>query len=231
MGYLNNSSITVDAILTKKGRELLAQGANAFQITQFALADDEIDYSLWNTDHPLGTAYYGATIENMPLTEAVPDETQVMKYKLVTLSGRRISKIPIIDLGVTETQVFKSPRVLKVTPQVLNAQGDKFNEFYGYSAILSSDDLGIISAATPTPAQKQGQDSAQTVSPQANPTEGDKTVTVTGMTFEFRPALSEIRAKQGTITIVANETGAQSVIYLDIRRQDQAFAPGGSITD
>ena len=85
MGYLNNTSITVDAILTKKGRELLAQGRNAFQITQFALADDEVDYDLWNPAHPLGKNYYGVAIENMPVTEAVPDETQVMKYKLVTL--------------------------------------------------------------------------------------------------------------------------------------------------
>ena len=67
MGYLNNSTITVDAILTKKGREILASGRDNFQITSFALADDEIDYDLYNPDHPLGTAFYGAAIENMPI--------------------------------------------------------------------------------------------------------------------------------------------------------------------
>ena len=46
MGYLDNTSITVDAILTNKGRELLAQGGTSFNITQFALGDDEIDYTL-----------------------------------------------------------------------------------------------------------------------------------------------------------------------------------------
>ena len=76
MGYLNNSSITVDAILTKKGRELLARGRDEFKITHFALADDEVDYDLYNTEHPLGTAYYGAAIENMPVVEALADETQ-----------------------------------------------------------------------------------------------------------------------------------------------------------
>ena len=45
MGYLNNQVITVDAILTKKGRELLAKNDGSFRITQFALADDEIDYT------------------------------------------------------------------------------------------------------------------------------------------------------------------------------------------
>ena len=62
MGYLDNSSITVDAILTKKGRELLSKGRNSFNITQFALADDEIDYNLWNPAHPLGSSYYGIII-------------------------------------------------------------------------------------------------------------------------------------------------------------------------
>jgi hypothetical protein len=84
MGYLNNTIVTVDAILTKKGRESLAQGNGSFNITQFALSDDEIDYTLYNPNHPSGSAYYGEAIENMPLLEAFPDETQIMKYKLTT---------------------------------------------------------------------------------------------------------------------------------------------------
>ena len=84
MGYLNNTIVTVDAILTKKGRESLAQGNGSFNITQFALSDDEIDYTLYNPSHPSGSAYYGEAIENMPLLEAFPDETQIMKYKLTT---------------------------------------------------------------------------------------------------------------------------------------------------
>ena len=51
MGYLDNTSVTVDAILTKRGRQLLAQGTNAFQITKFALADDEIDYVSFRLDN------------------------------------------------------------------------------------------------------------------------------------------------------------------------------------
>jgi hypothetical protein len=97
MGYLDNTTITVDAILTKKGRELLAKGRNQFNITQFALADDEIDYDLWNPSHPGGTDYYGSVIENMPITEAVPDETQSLKYKLITMP-QGTTQIPYIDL-------------------------------------------------------------------------------------------------------------------------------------
>lgn len=85
MGYLNKATITVDAILTNRGRELLAQGGtNSFQITKFAVADDEVDYSLYFPNHPQGSPYAGNVIENMPLMEATPDESQIMRYKLVT---------------------------------------------------------------------------------------------------------------------------------------------------
>ena len=74
MGFLNNTVVTVDAVLTKKGRELLAKGQNQFNITKFALADDDVDYRLWDVTHPNGSDFYGAVIENMPLTEAFVDE-------------------------------------------------------------------------------------------------------------------------------------------------------------
>ena len=93
MGYLDNSSITVDAILTKKGRQLLSEGN--FNITQFALADDEIDYSLYNINHPDGSQFAGQAIENMPILEAFPDENNMMRHKLITLA-RGSSKIAVI---------------------------------------------------------------------------------------------------------------------------------------
>ena len=97
MGFLNNTTVTVDAILTKKGRELLAQGTEAFNITKFALADDEVDYNLWDVTHPNGSDYYGKVIENMPLLEAIPDENHVMRYKLVTLP-KTTTKMPVLKL-------------------------------------------------------------------------------------------------------------------------------------
>jgi|TARA_B100001093_G_C26798753_1_gene1002400 hypothetical protein len=97
MGFLNNTNVTVDAILTKKGRELLAQGTDAFNITKFALADDEVDYNLWDVTHPNGSDYYGKVIENMPLLEAIPDENHVMRYKLVTLPKNTI-RMPVINV-------------------------------------------------------------------------------------------------------------------------------------
>lgn len=121
MGYLNNVVVTVDAILTKKGRELLARNDGSFQITQFAMSDDEVDYTLYNPNHPSGSAFYGQAIENMPLLEAFPDETQVMKYKLVTLP-RGTSKLPVLNLGYSSI-TLKQGASLVITPQTLNYLG------------------------------------------------------------------------------------------------------------
>jgi hypothetical protein len=83
MGYLNNSTRILDAILTKKGREILSSGGD-FTVTKFALGDDEVDYSLWDTTHTRGTDYYGAVIDNLPALEPFNDPSEIMKYKLVT---------------------------------------------------------------------------------------------------------------------------------------------------
>jgi len=133
MGYLNNSVVTVDAILTNKGRQLLAQGN--FNITQFALADDEIDYTLYNPTHPSGSAYYGEAIENMPLLEAFPQETQMMKYKLATLP-RGTARLPILDLGYTAI-VMKQGASLAITPETLNYLGGNTFETSGYTATIA----------------------------------------------------------------------------------------------
>tara|TARA_B100000287_G_scaffold418495_1_gene455515 strand:- start:3158 stop:3811 length:654 start_codon:yes stop_codon:yes gene_type:complete len=105
MGYLDNRSITVDAILTKRGRELLSKNDGSFKITQFALSDDEIDYSLFNESHPNGTQYSAEAIENMPLIEAIPNGTISMNSKLITLT-RGANAIPYIGAlnNITLTQ-------------------------------------------------------------------------------------------------------------------------------
>jgi hypothetical protein len=136
MGYLNNTAVTVDAILTAKGRELLARGDGSFRITQFALSDDEIDYTLYNPNQPSGSAFYGEAIENMPLLEAFPDETQIMKYKLVTLP-RGTARMPVLDIGYSSITI-KQGASLAITPQTLNylSQTSLF-ESSGYTFTIS----------------------------------------------------------------------------------------------
>jgi hypothetical protein len=142
MGYLNNSIVTVDAILTRKGRELLARNDGSFRITQFALADDEIDYTMYNPDNPLGSAYYGQAIDNMPLLEAFPDETQAMKYLLTTLP-RGTSKLPILDVGYQVISLYQGASVA-ITPQTLNyLGGTQTYESSGYVATIG--DVRLLS--------------------------------------------------------------------------------------
>ena len=136
MGYLDNTSITVDAILTKRGRELLARGDGSFNITQFALADDEIEYTLFNENHPNGSQYYGEAIENMPLIEAIPDENNIMIHKLVTLP-RGTTKMPIVTCNVSKIQLSLGAST-SVNPNTLNFQGlSNVREPQGYLATIA----------------------------------------------------------------------------------------------
>lgn len=135
MSYLNSTSVVVDAILTKKGRELLARNDGSFQITQFSLADDEVDYTLYNPNHPSGSAFYGEAIEAMPILQAYPNDTEIMKYKLITLP-RGTAKIPVLDLGYTAITI-KQGASLAITPQTLNYLGATSTfEQSGYTATI-----------------------------------------------------------------------------------------------
>lgn len=143
MGYLNNTVITVDAILTKKGREALARNDGSFRITQFALSDDEIDYTLYNPNHPSGSAFYGEAIEGMPLLEAFPDDQQIMKYKLATLP-RGTAKLPILNLGY-DAITLKQGASLSITPQTLNYLDNVSTfETSGYVATIA--DVRLLSS-------------------------------------------------------------------------------------
>ena len=137
MGYLDNSSVTVDAILTNKGRQLLATGGQ-LNITKFALSDDEIDYDLWNPAHTLGTNYYGAVIENMPIIEALPDETQMLRYKLVTLP-KQVTGIPVIEVSPSALTFTSMTGQQIIKPTVSNMMGA--NDTLGYTLILSDDSV------------------------------------------------------------------------------------------
>ena len=136
MGYLNNAVITVDAILTDRGRELLARGDGSFKITQFALSDDEVDYALYDPTNVSGSAFFGQKIENMPLLEAMPKATQNLRYKLTTLP-RGTALMPVLDIGYTAINL-KQGATLSITPQTLNYLGNnQVFEASGYTVTIA----------------------------------------------------------------------------------------------
>jgi hypothetical protein len=218
MGYLNNTVVTVDAILTDTGRQLLAQNDGQFRITQFALADDEIDYTLYNPTHPSGSAYYGEAIQNMPLLEAFPQSTQVMKYNLVTLP-RGTAKMPILDLGYNAI-VIKQGASLAITPQTLNYLGGNTYETAGYTATIS--DVRLFSTfegvGIDTPAVQ-----ALNLSNQIQTLGTSVSRTVVGTTINMRATtvntlFGSQTSLQATLTVEGRDSGARLTIPVTVTK-------------
>jgi len=215
MGYLNNAVITLDAILTTKGRQLLAKNDGSFKITQFALADDEIDYTLYNPTHPSGSSYYGEAILNMPLLEAFPQETQIMKYKLVTLP-RGTAKLPILDLGYSKI-TLKQGSSLALSPQTLNYFGGNTFETMGYTATIS--DVRLMSTfegiGINTP-DAQMLNTTTTLGTSVSKT-------VVGTTINFRATtvntlFGSNTSLFATLTVVGRDSGARVQIPIEITK-------------
>jgi hypothetical protein len=218
MGYLSNSVVTVDAILTDTGRQLLAQNDGQFRITQFALADDEIDYTLYNPNHPSGSAFYGQAIQNMPLLEAFPKSTQVMKYKLVTLP-RGTAKMPILDLGYNAI-IIKQGASLAITPQTLNYLGGDTFESSGYTATIS--DIRLFSTfegvGVDSPAVQ-----ALNIANQTNTLGTSVSRTVVGTTINIRATtintlFGSNTQLQATLTVEGRDSGARLTIPVTITK-------------
>lgn len=207
MGYLNPATLTVDAILTKKGRELLAK-AEGFNITQFAISDDEVDYTLFTTSHPLGTNFFGSIIESLPIIEASPDETQNLRFKLVTLP-RGTKEIPIISIGVsaivlTAGQANAFP-IRPTTTQGLNGAG------FGYTAILFNSDAAILVGTGI-------EEATATIPTFLSDVQSANATVARGLEFTLTP-----RDVAATITtslqIIGNQTGASIIISVVVKPQ------------
>jgi len=220
MGYLDNTSITVDAILTNKGRELLAQGGTAFNITQFALGDDEIDYTLWNPNDTRGTAFYGDVIENMPVTEAIPDQTKALKYRLLTLPGNNAQYLPKVSVAPA-TMGSQSGNGSTLTFNVSTLNFSNANSTLGYTAVLSNSSIGTLTAAT-----------GQSLSNVAPGITGDATsiaiVGLGGFNLTLNPNPSTTEKRTATITFFANETGGE--VTVNITQAKRTFTASQNTT-
>jgi hypothetical protein len=98
MAFLDNSGdIILDAVLTETGRRRMAQGN--FSITQFALGDDEIDYSLYNKNHPSGSAYYDLEILQTPVFEAMTQINAGINYGLLQNTNTDLLYLPTMKIN------------------------------------------------------------------------------------------------------------------------------------
>lgn len=213
MGFLSNEVITVDAVLTKKGREKMAMGE--FNITQFSVSDDDIDYTMYNPSHPSGSAFYGEAIEAMPLMEALPDETQMLKYKLITLP-RGTSKLPVISSGYSAMSLKQGASIV-ISPQTLNYLGAS-STFEPSGYVITVADSRLLSTFTGV-----GIDTTNLGISDLNVTVGSKlsksqigtSFTLVGTTINtlFGTTLTSLTT---TVTIVGRDSGARITIPLTI---------------
>ena len=208
MGFLNNTNVTVDAVLTKKGRELLAKGENQFNITKFALADDEVDYRLWDVTHPNGSDYYGAVIESMPLLEAFPDENHVMRYKLVTLP-KSTQAMPILEVAQSSVTLRRLNSVSIINPSTQNGSDDTL----GYTFILHNQSMARLRVRAGAQVSATG----TTVPFFLDEDDLPNSISVVGKSVEIRPKRLT-RTQTTQITIVGNETAATTTINLTVNR-------------
>ena len=219
MAILNNNTVTIDAVLTAKGRELLARNDGSFRITQFSLADDEVDYTLYNPSQPSGSAFYGQAIEAMPVMEAFPDDTQIMIYKLVTLP-RGTAKLPVINVGYNSISL-KQGSTLTITPQTLNYLGATSTyEANGYAVTIA--DVRYLStfSATGVPGSETTPTGiTQTVGSQLSQTIIGTSFTLTGTTINtlFGSGLNQITT---TLTVLGRDSGARITIPVTITKSN-----------
>jgi len=219
MAILNNNTVTIDAVLTAKGRELLARNDGSFRITQFSLADDEVEYTLYNPSQPSGSAFYGQAIEAMPVMEAFPDDTQIMIYKLVTLP-RGTAKLPVINVGYNSISL-KQGATLTITPQTLNYLGATSTfEANGYAVTIA--DVRFLStfSSTGVPGSETTPTGiTQTVGSQLSQTIIGTSFTLTGTTINtlFGSGLNQITT---TLTVLGRDSGARITIPLTITKSN-----------
>jgi hypothetical protein len=203
MAYLDNTEITVDAILTKKGRQKLASG-QSLNISKFALGDDEIDYTLYEPAHPKGSAYYDSAIRAIPVTEASPDETQVLRYKLVTLP-KGTTQIPTVRLGVPSIGVNQLEGGVGLTPTTSPAG----NASAGYTVVLTDQRAGTLTVV-------RGASAVGSVPVFLGEEITTTAQVVSGLEFRFTPNPNLTIDVATTLTVYGNETGGSQTIPVTV---------------
>lgn len=207
MAYIDNQTITVDAVLTKKGRELLAKTGN-LNITSFALADDEIDYTLYDPNHPNGSAFYDIALRNTPVFEPLTDETQVMKYKLVTLN-QGVTSIPVISIAQDKILITRDYMGdIIISPSTNPA----YNLQAGYTAILGNKNVGTL-IVQQTNAINAVSNTIPTFAGDINTTSAQ---VVIGNTFRFVPNSSLGKTTTTNLTVIGNESGGSISIEVTV---------------
>ena len=233
MGFINNTSYILNAVLTKKGKQYLSKSDGKFNITKFALSDDEIDYTLWDTAHPLGSSYYGAVLESTPMLEPCMDPEVVMKYKLITIpvgskSLPYISNVTPLSgllgtnaLQTTYNSTLQEPYSLNdhtINPKTEGVDGTFSHEDYSFLVLNKNVvDIGV----------GQGDNLNFNVGAVYGEESGRLSKKVVGRTATLRTAIGTVGTERETSIIVTGQmSGAIFVIPVKVKYVDNS--PSGS---
>ena len=224
MGYIDNTLVTIDSIVTAKGRELLSKGRGRFKVTKFAVADDEIDYRLWDSNNVNGSVYYGQVIENMSLTEANPNQDKTMNFKMLSLP-KNIELVPVMAIAggnysptiqSTEASPYSDPFI--ITPMTYNPSTG--NSILGYTATVSDTSVLTLEGqgTNVTGGSRWAIDNGELI---YNFSTSKTEAKATGTSFKIHPAKSFPIGYSGTrtasITIIGNETAGKLIVNITVK--------------
>ena len=190
MAFLDSSTAVIDAILTRKGRELLARNDGSFQITKFAFGDDEINYQLYDATKATDQ---DADILNLPVLEPVSNENVALLYRLITLPK---GSLKIASLSISPTSgTINYGDDLTVTVTTTNGE-----DAQGYAATVRDNDIAVLTNTTSTPnANGQGSFTVRTGA-NAGGKAGQTIMDITGINSGAR--------KEFTLTVSASGAAA-----------------------
>ena len=219
MGYLDNSTIVVDAVLTKQGRKLLAQG-QGLNIQYFTLSDTGVDYTLWNADHPSGSAFYGEAIENLPQLEALPNSAYFMRNNLLSLP-RDTKELPYVTLnsfGLGQTAAYSYPddslEELDIGISLQNVE-----ETVGWQMIVPDNSLVDVISAAWTQSSISGNATQYLNEQEISAAAVYETTTLTGGTVMVKiKRATTTTTRTLTLTFISKATGAYKHYNLTLPR-------------
>lgn len=207
MAYLDNKTITIQAIMTNKGRQILARNGT-LNINSFALADDEINYNLYQPNHPLGSAYYDLAIRNTQILEPFSDETQALKHKLVTLP-EGVTSVPIVSAAQTSIVVDKNySGQLFIAPST----NPTYDTTLGYTAIIVNKNVGSL-VVTQTNSLNS---TSATIPSFYGSAISETSQVVIGTQFQFIPNSTLVVTTSTQIIIIGNESGGSVTIPVTV---------------
>lgn len=207
MGFLSSKEVTVEAILTNKGREKLANG-QPLGITKFALSDDEVDYRLYNSSHPNGSEFAGTVIQNTPSIEAPPEETQSMRYKLISLPVNTV-RLPVVSVPTSSIVLESGSFSAEITPNTKNGS----NQQLGYTAVLQDSSIATLSVAQGGAVSTQ----TGTVSNFLSDTDDQSTQTVVGRKFTITAdTVLPDQVRRTSVTVIGNQTGGTTTVDVTV---------------